>query len=181
MATNDERPSSSQLAQSTRPNSVPLHIIRLRGPWEYEILCQSKLLPDGTIIDERCELPPPGKVTMPCDWGESLGNDFRGQVRYIRRFGCPTNLTSERIDLVFQHIDESGIADLNGNTLGDIPAGGRPARFDVTNLLKERNKLIVDVDSPCARGDRYSPRGNRAALTGGIVGEVRLEIFSNET
>src|SRR5262245_97069 len=64
------------------------HRIRLRGPWE----CQP-LAPDG---------PPPRRVTLPCRWADGGLGDFRGPVRFRRRFGYPGRLDAhERVWLTF--------------------------------------------------------------------------------
>lgn len=161
----------------TRPltppqNLAPIHIIRLRGPWEYIPLSRMTRLEDGTIAEDQTNLPPRGKAKMPCDWAESLGNDFCGRVRYERRFGRPANLTSELVYLAFEQVNGSANVTLNENLLGQIPAGGQSVCFDVTQLLEKRNCLAVEVISEvvssCEKNDKS---------IGGIVGEVRLELF----
>jgi hypothetical protein len=51
---------------------------------------------------------------------------------------------------------------LNGSLLGRHEGADEPFEFEVTNLLRDRNELIVEVESPT--GD------------GGLWGEVALEI-----
>jgi hypothetical protein len=133
-----------------------MHVIRLRGPWEYSPL---------ESCDSRISLPAAGKVTMPCDWGDTLGRDFRGRVCYLRRFGRPTlDTPGERVWLVLLEIRGGAVVSLNGERLGEI-ASGQPGRFEVTDRLDERNVLEVIVEQP---PDAREP--------GGIVGDVRLEI-----
>src|SRR5689334_15161480 len=109
-----------------------MHTIRLRGPWEYSVL--SRWLARGT--EESTEpLPADGKLEMPADWGATLGSDFRGRVRYRRRFGYPTGLQAEdKIDLVFERVNASGRVWLNDVLIGEIPSGGQPAKFSVRQL-----------------------------------------------
>ncbi len=155
------------------------HIIRLRGPWEYRPLARTFLLPGGSSRTENNELPPPGRIAMPSDWSATLGPDFRGRVAYHRRFGRPTGLgAADRVELVVERVDALGSVRLNGETLGEIPAGGQAWRCDVTARLAPRNELIVEVELPQG-ADRSPPipRPGRAGLPGGLVGEVRLEIF----
>jgi hypothetical protein len=131
--------------------------IRLAGPWEYQLL-------------ERAgggELPPPGRMTMPCHWQDGGLDDFAGRVRFVRRFGRPRRLDPhERVWLTFAGIGGSAAVDLNGTPLGGRDRPG-PFEFDVTALLRERNELRVDVESS----------GPDAGLWGLVALEVRGPAF----
>jgi len=156
------------------------HVIRLRGPWEYEPLARLVPNADGTQREETHDLPPAGRSEMPADWGATLGVDFRGRVRYIRRFGCPTGLgPRERVWLVFEGADATAVARLNERPLVEICGLGSATRIDVTDLLAQRNLLVVDVELPPldAAAERAA-RPGREGLPGGLIGEVRLEIES---
>jgi hypothetical protein len=60
-----------------------------------------------------------------------------GQVRYARRFNCPTGLEGgDRVWLAIEF--EQGEISLNGQPLG--AAGGR---FDITPLLQPANRLLI--------------------------------------
>lgn len=159
---------------------VPAHIIRLRGPWEYRPLARTVMLADGSRRHETDELPAPGRIAMPADWGATLGADFRGRVSYSRRFGRPTGLgAADRVELVIDRVDAFGWAALNGEGLGEIAAGGQPWRCDITARLRPRNELVVDVELPQLTADSPSlARPGRDGLPGGLIGEVRLEIFA---
>jgi beta-galactosidase/beta-glucuronidase len=145
-----------------------LHVIRLRGPWEYVVL--ARFVPrgaasDGAFDESREELPPPGRVTMPTNWGATLGPDFRGRVEYRRRFGCPTGITpAERVWLVCDSAEATVTFSLNGETLGSTQETDSSAEFDVSDRLRERNELLAVVES--------------SSTPGGLTGEVRLEIRS---
>jgi hypothetical protein len=125
-------------------------------------------------------LPPPGQIRMPADWGQTLGADFRGRVQYHRQFGCPTGLEpGDRLELVIDRVDAFGAIVLNGRSLGQIPAGGARARYDITPWLARRNDLVIEVELPKVTADSAFPsRPGRDGMPGGIVGEVRLEIFA---
>jgi hypothetical protein len=113
------------------------HRIRLRGPWEFE--------PPGE---------PPSRVTMPGSWGR-----FAGRARYRRRFGYPGRIDGfERVWLTFERVADRGEATLNGTPLGACEGRGE---FDVTELLRTRNELVVEVEG---------------GPGGGLVGEVALEV-----
>lgn len=154
------------------------HVIRLRGPWRYEPLARTRRLADGTSEILPGSLPPAGQIQVPADWGETLGSDFRGRVRYQRRFNRPSGMADVlRIDLVIECVDAFGEAWLNGHPLGAIPPGFQEFRAEITSRLELFNLLEVEVELPeCIETSAPLPRGSRAKLPGGLVGEVRLEI-----
>jgi hypothetical protein len=150
------------------------------------VLAVTRLLPDGRTqaVPDRL-LPDAGQVTMPTDWGDSLGSDFRGRVAYYRSFGCPTGLgPGDRVVLVMEAVDALGQVRLNRQLLGDIPAGLQSCSLDVTGKLLPRNQLQVEVELPELPDDvqgiagELLPRPGREHLPGGLVGEVRLEIYA---
>ncbi len=158
--------------------SAAPHVIRLRGPWQYEPLARTVLLPNGTTREEPGTLPPSGKTEVPADWGEKLGADFRGRVRFTRRFGLPTGLSSaHRVDLVIERVVSFGSAALNGESLGDLPIGGGPYRFDVTARLRPRNELGIEVEFPRSMDRPPRPAHLDQKDDAGGLGDVRLEIF----
>ena len=158
--------------------SATPHIIRLRGPWQYEPLERLRLAADGETVADNASLPPPGEAILPADWTRTLGADFRGRVRYRRRFGRPTNLAAgQAVWLVLGGVDLRGEAWLNEQPLGRVDGYREPARFLVTDRLAERNQLILDVElPPLDFQSEQRLRSDRAGLAGGPIGEVRLEI-----
>ncbi len=138
------------------------HVIRLRGPWDYEPLARVSVAADGARRETADNLPAAGRVHLPADWGLTLGSEFRGRVRYLRRFGLPTNLEpSDCVSLVIDGVDYFGAAMLNGTRLGELLGYTAAARFDVRALLAPRNS---------ADGSRWScrrmpPRQRVAART----------------
>jgi hypothetical protein len=142
-------------------------------------VARTVLLDDGTTAEEPGLLPPPGRTVMPGDWGDALGTDFRGQVRYTRRFQCPTGLDhGARVVLRIDQADAWGCVSLNGHLLGTLRAIEGPGRFDVTDRLQDRNELVVDVELPrqTAGSAPLSRPASRAGQPGGLVGGVCLEI-----
>ena len=155
------------------------HVVRLRGPWEYEPLARSVGVADSSVsASVQQALPPSGRVRMPADWGSALGADFRGCVRYRRRFNRPSGLEPhERVWLVLEGADGWGEVSLGGKPLGRLGGYSLAAGFDVTPLVEDRNELAVDVTLPHRDAAGEQPlRSGRAHLPGGLVGEVRLEI-----
>lgn len=115
------------------------HRIRLRGPWELE-------------------QPDKRRVTVPCRWSD-LGITT-GPILLRRRFGYPGQIDNdERVWLTFERSADIADARLNGNWLGNISS--RPTEFDVTSLLRDRNQLEVEVQTPTAESS---------------LGEVALEV-----
>lgn len=150
-----------------------LHVIRLRGPWEYVVCARFHAAGDRDAgatelarvlaTESTADLPPPGRVTMPASWANTLGPDFRGRVAFRRAFGKPTGLTSdEEVWLVCDGADPRASLELNDEPLGTVAGPGSPVEFDVTTRLRERNVLLAVVES--------------ADRAGGLSGEVRLEI-----
>ncbi len=127
------------------------HRIRLRGPWDCE------------AAESLAELPPhAGRLRMPCRWDEAGWGGFTGRVRCVRRFGYPGRIDAhERVWLTCAGVDKDAEFMLNGELLGSASGAG-PVEFEITNLLRPRNELIVNILSP-------EPRG-------GLFGEVALEI-----
>jgi hypothetical protein len=132
------------------------HRIRLRGPWTCEPLF--RLEHDGARI--AVDLPAAFRMTMPGRWQDGGLQDFRGGVRFSRRFGYPGRIdTCEHVWLTFEGAENRATASLNGTLLGTWEGA---AEFEVTTLLQPRNRLMVDVEAP--RPD------------GGLWGEVAMEV-----
>ena len=131
------------------------HRIRLRGPWECEIL------ESATLRDPAA--PTRARLAMPCRWQDTVFRGLAGRVRCGRYFGYPGRIDAEeRVWLTFAGADASADAWLNGRLLGRQEEADRPFEFEVTPLLQRRNLLTIEVRSP--------------SDTGGLWGEVALEI-----
>jgi len=91
-------------------------------------------------------------------------------VRCTRHFNKPTGLDGgERVWLVIEGLASTAAALLNDAPVGQASrwsSGDPPARFDITPLLEQRNKIEIDLACP-AGGDPVT-----------CLGEVRLEIAS---
>ncbi|HUY90625.1 MAG TPA: hypothetical protein VMV10_17945 [Pirellulales bacterium] len=150
------------------------HVMRLRGPWEFEVLRSAAADSPGRSAPAGLS----GRVRAPCDWSQSLGLGFRGAVRYRRRFNRPSGLDPhERVWLVVEGVDAFGAAMLNGRALGQAPGYALPASFDVTEWLSPSNELFIDVELPDELpGGSAALRPGRETLAGGLIGEVRLEV-----
>lgn len=155
-----------------------MHTIRLRGPWQIAALARTVFIAADTTTAEPGELPAATETAVPGDWGAALGNDFRGKVRYSRRFGMPTNLSpEERVSIVIALVDWRATIELNGEMLGSQTLGDGERKYEITRLLKPRNELQIIVELPRLADSGVSlVRPGREHLPGGLIGEVRLEI-----
>jgi hypothetical protein len=156
----------------------PVHAIRLRGPWQCQPLAWTSLDSLGRPRSLDRPLPPGGRTRVPSDWSGVLGADFRGRAVYRRSFHQPTGLDDRHtVWLVIECVDAWGEARLNGQRLGRLSITEGPARFDVTELLRDRNRLEVEVELPASReGAPLHRPGRTADQAGGLIGPVRLEI-----
>ena len=140
------------------------HSIRLHGPWNAEVIECFNSAP-GEFESEH-------RIKIPSDWGDWLGPDFRGRVAFQRTFHLPTNLQPEQpVWLVVEEIDYRGSVFLNDGPIGTLQLGEVPLRVEIRQQLLESNRLRIEIE---LAGDHE--RGDRAALAGGLIGDVRLEI-----
>ncbi len=139
------------------------HSIRLKGPWALSVIQG-----DTTTDSFRC--------TPPHDWTSELGSGFQGVVEYERKFNSPTNLNPNQVvELVVGAVDYCGFVILNGQKLGAIEFENLESRFQIQEELVGHNRLQIRVEMP-ADVSRKS-RGARSNLGGGLLGEVRLDIY----
>jgi hypothetical protein len=109
------------------------HRIRLRGPWEMDVVSLA-----GGLSTVR--------VTMPAPWNEIGLEGHSGIVRFRRRFGLPRHLEDwERVWLVCQGLAGRASWSLNGTKV--VPAAGGEGVLEakITPLLCERNELNVEL------------------------------------
>jgi hypothetical protein len=145
-----------------------MHIIRLRGPWHVEPVCRFVPRMVGGHDERTDDLPAAARPMMPADWGDTLGRDFLGRVRYHRNFNSPTGLApGDKVWLVVEPPRSRATVHLAGNLLGEVKQGEPPARFEISPLLAIHNRVDVVVEHAVLDPD-HGP--------GGLVGEVRLEI-----
>ena len=85
---------------------------------------------------------------------------------------------ADRVWLIVEPPRSCGEVRLNGEVLGQVRGGASDRRFDVTQLLSDRNALEIEVEHP-ERDVQGMPLDDARRYTpGGLVGEVRLEIES---
>jgi len=122
--------------------------IRLRGPWE---------------VRPHVAGFPAGRMEVPGTLRAGGWAGYAGPATFFRRFGKPSNLgTTDRVRLAFAGVTGRAEIRLNGEAVGAIDGSGA---IDVTERLRERNELEVEVD---AANDEC-----------GIVGNVVIEIAAD--
>jgi beta-galactosidase/beta-glucuronidase len=132
--------------------------MHLKGPWEYE-----------PVATDAASAPAAGTAKLPAAWQAIVG-DFRGTLRFRRRFHRPTNLEPhERVCVVFDGLGGTARVAVNGQLLGTIDGGRTTGQFEITPLLRPNNELVVEID--------YGADHARRA-PGGLWGPVALEIHS---
>jgi hypothetical protein len=104
------------------------HRIRLRGPWEYEMMDA----PAG-------EVPSTGRIVMPCPRWDGPP----GRVQFHRHFGYPGRIDAhERVWIVFDGLASPVRVSVNATDLGTHTGA---VEVDVTHLLGSRNELTVEL------------------------------------
>ncbi len=122
------------------------------------------------------------QIDLPHTWnnkdGQDGGNDYwRGTCAYTKTFAMPTfNSKEECVYLQFHGVNASAKVILNGNKVCTHDGGYSTFRVDVTNLLKEENQLLVEVDNSV--NDRVYPQKADFTFYGGIYRDVELLIVS---
>ncbi len=123
------------------------------------------------LISES-NIEPGQRVKIPSNWGDWLGDSFRGRVAYVRNFGRPTGLAADQVVwLVVEEVDFRGSISLNDQHLGYLQLGDPPLKIAVESELRKSNQLRIEVEMPIR-----SDRGDRQKRAGGLTGSVRLEI-----
>ena len=148
--------------KTVRNRHMQPHVIRLRGPWEYEFVSVA----GGGVL-------PRGTMQLPGDWPPGTAG-LAGDVYLTRHFHRPTGLSeSERIWLTIVNQKAAVGVTLNGQPLltretaksEKAAAASEPVlRLEITSLLQPRNTLNLELFKP-TEDARFS-------------GQVALEIES---
>ena len=122
-------------------------------------------------------------VDLPHTWnaldGQDGGNDyFRGTCVYEKTFAKPEFGADERVYLQFHGVNASAKVVLNGTEVCTHDNGYSTFRKDVTELLKDENALLVEVDN--SDNDRVYPQMADFTFYGGIYRDVELLTVSAE-
>ena len=137
------------------------HRMNLKGPWKYEWLSEQS--------ETAVAFPTSGKIKMPQDWRSTFGEE-PGRVRFSRVFHRPTNLNpQESVYIVMDGIGGASQISVNDVQLGIHSDSVENVSFEVTDLLRPTNELIVEVE--------FDPQSNDS-VPGGLWAAVGIEIRS---
>jgi len=160
---------SNTAAASENELEISPYRILLRGPWVCEPLARAERNAAGTLVWSDGALPASGTVRLPASW-QGLFGDFRGRVRFRRRFHPPSNIEpSDRLFIVFGAVGGTGVVTLNGRDLGRLDVAAGKTTFDVTGLLQVNNELAIELEFTDSAAE---------SAPGGLFGVGALEIRS---
>ncbi len=122
----------------------------LDGTWDYQPQAWTTLKADGSIAEDRANLPPAGKMPVPSNWHLSGLPNFNGRVLFTREFDFTEKPgPADRVFLIFHGVDYFAEVELNGALVGKHEGYFQAFEFDVTpELRRGRNRLAVTVDAP---------------------------------
>jgi beta-mannosidase len=145
--------------------------ISLNGVWKYQPIARTTLKTDGTIAEDRANLPPAGTMAVPSNWHLHGLPNFNGRVKFTREFNFARALTAgERGFLVFRGVDYFAEISLNGNPVGKHEGYFQSFEFDVTPFLKPgKNVVAVTVDAPLEEPSTVWPDHKR--LIKGLISD----------
>ncbi len=122
-------------------------------------------------------------VNLPHTWnnldGQDGGDDYyRGTCVYDCLVKKPEFTENERVYLQFHGVNASAKVILNDAVVCVRDGGYSTFRMDVTEHLKEENKLVVEVDNSV--NDRVYPQKADFTFYGGIYRDVEFLVVSKE-
>ena len=122
-------------------------------------------------------------LDLPHTWnaidGQDGGDDyFKGKCVYKKTVGKPEFSKDEKVYLQFHVVNASAKVVFNGKTVCVRDGGYSTFRMEVTELLKEENHILVEVDNSV--NDRVYPQKADFTFNGGIYRDVEFLIVSNE-
>ena len=133
---------------------------------------------DWTFIKAEHPADVPGvPVTLPHTWNAEDGQDggddyYRGKCWYLRDLDRPETTENSRVWLEFEGAAMVAEVYLNGEKLAEHAGGYSTFRVDLTDHLKDHNKLAVSVSN--ARSRTVYPQQADFTFYGGLYREVRL-------
>ena len=122
-------------------------------------------------------------LDLPHTWnaldGQDGGDDyFKGTCTYEKTVKKPEFTADERVYLQFHGVNASAKVIFNGETVCVRDGGYSTFRMDVTELLKEDNHILVEVDNSV--NDRVYPQKADFTFYGGIYRDVEFLIVSKK-
>lgn len=140
-----------------------------------------KLMTGWNFTDQKGNRTP---VELPHTWnakdGQDGGNDYyRGMLVYDSHFEKPKFAEEkECVYLQFHGVNASADIILNGESVCRHDGGYSTFRVDVTDKLKEDNRIVIEVDNSV--NDRVYPQKADFTFYGGIYRDIELLIVKKE-
>ena len=159
-----------------------MHVIHLRGPWE----CLSAAIGDGTADDAGAAIVAANtapRLQLPLTISPEKLPLQNGQLVLSRKFGRPTGIQpGDTIKLVICSLPLAMLVQLGELNLGTWQPSRQPTaerldlELEVTNLLRERNQLVLTIAVGAAKeATAISTKPNSAPLA--PWPEVCLKIY----
>ncbi len=122
-------------------------VIGLDGIWQYNLDCDDQGRDTGyyAVDFQRSSWR---DIEIPNNWYLTDIGDYCGVVWFAREFSIEKESAGGYVTLNFDAVDYTAEVWLNGVFLGSHEGFFAPFCFRVDSLLKEKNLLIVRVDSP---------------------------------
>jgi len=116
-------------------------------------------------------------VTLPHSWnaedGQDGGNDYyRGTCYYTKTLALSECQGAEQVYIEFEGANSSADVYVNGELAVHHDGGYSTFRANITDLLKEENEILVEVDN--APNDRVYPQMADFTFYGGIYRNVNI-------
>lgn len=139
-----------------------------------------KLMRDWMFTDQNQRKRP---VDLPHTWnaidGQDGGNDYyRGTCIYEKSVEKPEFDSDERVYLQFRGVNASATVFLNDEMIGNHNNGYATFRMDVTEKLKEENRIRVEVDN--SKNQKVYPQVADFTFYGGIYRDVDFLVVSEK-
>ena len=150
------------------------HTIALRGPWQIEVIRAIRSPEPTAAAESKLTAGRTATVRLPASWGELFG-EFRGRIRFNRRFHPPTNVgESDRLSVVITDVGCSGTVLLNGDLLGTIDPTANVNRYSIPTYLPVNASLSIELEltGPCTTPQEIG-------LINPVIIEIDAETNSN--
>ena len=132
----------------------------LNGTWDFEVTKKDEI-PEAFSRKIKVPYPPESALS-----GVDELFSEKSRLYYKKTFSLPEGFVKERVILHFGAVDQTCEVYLNGEYVGSHSGGYIPFSFDVTDVLKEQNTLIVKVADKLSK--HLYPYGKQTNARGGM-------------
>lgn len=127
--------------------SAPPHVIRLRGPWQYELAAVAAL--PGATESKPPAIAPSGSLRLPTDLYRLQEAGWTGPVTFRRRFNRPSGIRPvDQLFLVVEDATCAGEVSLNGHRLGVLSPDCPLTAFSILAVIAPHNELTIHSVAP---------------------------------